>query len=394
MKRLPFCACIVLLFATLGVAWAQMPQVREDEVGSRIVKEWMEKADEYARSADARTTAGAFTEAAFDIEDANVWLGMSMDFALPANHPAVAYVQDEIAKAGEKLEAFGGGESEEDLAEQWFDRIFWELNSKMAAEYLDEEAVGGAEAYYLARYVPNVMITDLEKAKEKYANEEAMAQHFPDAAGNYDGAVESIELFAEKYKEIIQASLPGMEQEVRTRAMKLMEEDCLTSDFYRALDDARLLLAIQPDNELATKTKDKAEERILERRQAQEQAYREELESARMPEDVKPGDAALHDQMKAAYLKEIQKRGWSPGEIMRIVVTSDWSEGWEAWWVENEIRAGYFKKVYGAVAIKQASGTSVKQCLFRQQRQDGGWSGLYLAKVITSYTILEENVNE
>ena len=75
-------------------------------------------------------------------------------------------------------------------------------------------------------------------------------------------------------------------------------------------------------------------------------------------------------------------------------VTSGWSEGWEAWWVENEIRAGYFKKVYGAVAIKQASGTSVKQCLFRQQRVDGNWGDVYLGKVITSYPILEENVNE
>lgn len=80
--------------------------------------------------------------------------------------------------------------------------------------------------------------------------------------------------------------------------------------------------------------------------------------------------------------------------MLRVVVTSPFTQGWEAWRSDNVLHVGYFKRITGAVAVQQAEGCRVMRCLFRQQRQEHGTFGpTYLGRVITSYPILLENVN-
>ncbi len=401
---------LVVLVVTVAPAIGQgMPQVDAYyDTGSDILTERMEVAEDYLDQAGFTFQRSEFTLANFLLTDAEFELQQAIEFGLDPDHPAAAYIRDGIAKVRADMEEWGADEADAAVAAAWWNRIF-EEHAKLAAQLLDwvdEGAMLNAEElYWIPPYFAGVITPELAEFQAKYPDRAAFVALVPDAdvtvgAGWSQAPTED----ADKDRfawipEIIARANGAMEQYVIDSLAELEtfgREKVLAEtgegyplDASAALDAARVILSRQPENETAQKIHDKAMEYL----QAFWDENRFNIAEMVMPEDVAPDDADLHAAMQAAYASEATEQGWND-QVLRVVVTSPFAEGWEAWWVENVLHVGYFKRITGAVAVQQAEGCRVMRCLFRQQRLDDGTFGpMYLGKVITSYPILAENVN-
>ncbi len=406
MHRAVLCAVLV---AIVGTAWGQKIYVSEEEVGSDLIKGMVEQAADYLDKAERAVQQTQFTAAEFAAKDTEFMLARALEFGLPANHMAATQVRERLDKVRADIKDWGGDEDEKQVAEAWWARIFGEHAKDLATmiynTVADDETLNAEGLHWVSPYFTEIVDPELKAFNERYPDRDAFVALVP-AAENAVGAGWAFcpQEFQEKdphpwVSEIIadaMAKLPDLEKASMPAVLDqakqhILQEDGTGTPTYaiQAKDGARVILAREPDNETAKKIVEKADPFI----EAYQEKFVFKIENVRMPEDKNPGDTALHDQMKTAYAKEAQEEGWSD-QVLRVVVTSDFSEGAEAWWVGDTIQAGYFKRIHGAVAVKQTEGCRVMYCLFRQQMVDGQWGDMYLGKVTTSTPILEENINE
>jgi len=401
---------VAMVVFTVPAIAQGMPQVDAYyDTGSDILSDRMEVAEDALDYGKAACERSEYALAEFFLTDAEFELQLAIEFGLAPDHMAAQYIRDGIAEVRATMEEWGTDEDETQAAEVWWQRMYDEHANDFAGqilEWIDQEAMlNTEETYWIPPYMTRVVLPELEKFKEKYPDRDALAQIVEGAGVNvgaswsraapedrelprYDWVLKVIPEANEAMAQYVADSLAELETFGKE---KVMAEDGegYPLDAIAALDAARVILSRQPENEMAQKIHDKAMEYV----QAFWDEHKFKIEEMVMPEDVAPDDAELHAAMQAAYQAEAAELGWGD-QVLRVVVTSDFAEGWEAWWVENVLCVGYFKRITGAVAVQQAEGCSVKRCLFRQQRQDDGTFGsMYLAKVITSYPILEENVN-
>ena len=406
MRWLFICAVLVMV---AGLASAQKIYVSREEVGSGLVKDIVEQTADYLDKAERAVTQTQFTAAEFAAKDTEFMLARALGFGLPANHMAVTQVTERLEKVRADIKDWGGDEDEKQLAEAWWARIFGEhakdLATMVYTTVADDETLTAEGLHWLSPYFTEIIEPELKAFNEKYPDRDAFVALVPEAE-NAVGAGWAFcpqdfkekdphpwvsEVIADamaKLPDLEQASLPAVLDQAKQH---ILQEDGTGTPMYaiQAKDGARVILAREPDNEMAKKIVAKADPFI----EAYQEKYSFNIENVKMPGDKNPDDAALHEQMKTAYAKEAQEEGWTD-QVLRVVVTSDFSEGAEAWWVGDTIQTGYFKKIYGAVAVKQTEGCRVMYCLFRQQMVDGNWGDMYLGKVTTSTPILEENINE
>ncbi len=406
MRLVLVCASLVLLAGSVS---AQMPTVSREDLGSDLLESRMDQAEEYLDQAGLAFQRSEYTNTTFLLKDAQFELELAIAFGLPADHMAADYIRDGIAKIRADMEEWGTDETEQAVAQAWWNRMF-EQHGKLASgllDWVDEGAMlDTEEAYWIPPYFAGIITPELAEFQAKYPDRAAFVALVPDAeltvgAGWSQARIEDAEKNRfEWIPQVIAEANAAMEQYVTDSLAEILaygKQEVLAEEggggvpisAINALDAARVVLAREPDNEMAQKIHDKAMEYL--------DAFWEEwlfkIEDMVMPEDVAPDDADLHAAMQAAYAAEAAEQGWND-QVLRVVVTSPFAEGWEAWWVENVLHVSYFKRITGAVAVKQAEGCRVMRCLFRQQRQDDGTFGpLYLGRVITSYPILEENVN-
>jgi len=402
---------LVTLVVFVAPASSQgMPQVDAYyDTGSDILSDRMEVAEDYLDQAGFAFQRSEFANTDFLLTDVEFELQQAIEFGLDPDHMAADYIRDGIAKVRADMEEWGADEADQATAQAWWDRMCKHHAMDLASQLLDwvdEEAMLNAEElYWIPPYFAGVIAPELQQFQEKYPDKAAFVALVPDAeltvgAGWSRARMEDREKNRfEWLPQVIAQANAAMEQYVIDSLAELLthgREKVLAEDgegypldAIAALDAARVILSRQPDNEMAQKIHDKAMEYI----QAFWDENRFNIEDMVMPEDVAPDDAELHVAMQAAYASEAAELGWND-QVLRVVVTSAFAEGWEAWWVENVVHAGYFKRITGAVAVQQADECRVMRCLFRQQRQnDGTWGDMYLGKVITSYPILLENVN-
>lgn len=406
MRWIVLCTLVV---GIVGTAWCKMPYVSKEEVGSDLIKDRMEQAEDYLDKADRAFKDGQYVAAGFYLKDAEFELGRALDFALPASHMAAAYIREGIDKVKADMEEWGDGEDDKQVAAAWWERVLNEHAKGLATMVYervgDDETLDAEELYWVSPYFTEIVEPEMKAFQEKYPDRDAFVALVPEAENEvgagwafcpadfrdkdpHPWVSEVVADAMQKLPDLEQASLPAILDQAKKH---VLQEDGTGTPLYaiQASDGARVVLSRQPEDETAQKIIAKADEWI----KKYQEKYTFKVENVRMPEDKNPGDAALHDQMKAAYEKEAAEEGWDE-QVLRVVVTSDFSEGAEAWWVGDTIQTGYFKKIYGAVAVKQTEGCRVLYCLFRQQMVDGQWGDMYLGKVTTSTPILEENIAE
>lgn len=399
----------IVVFAVPALAQT-MPQVDAYyDTASNILSDRMELAEDHLDYGRAACERSEYALCEFLLTDAEFELDLAIEFGLAPDHPAAQYIRDGIAEVRAMMEEWGTEEDATQAAEAWWTRIYDKHSRELAAqilEWIDEGAMLNAEeAYWIPPYMTRVVVPELTTFKEKYPDRDGFVALVENAGVNlgaiwsqasaedaetpcYDWVSKVIPQARDAMAQYVADSLAELETYGK---QKVMEEDGegYPLEAIEALDAARVILSRQPDNETAQKIHDKAMQYV----EAFWDEHKFKIEEMVMPEDRMPEDSEIHQAMQAAYASEAAELGWND-QVLRVVVTSPFAEGWEAWWVENVLHVGYFKRITGAVAVKQAEGCSVKRCLFRQQRQDDGtFSNVYLAKVITSYPILEENVN-
>ncbi len=403
------CVLVVVgLIILIGPVSAQMPTVSREDLASGILAERMKVAEDKLDAAQFAVQRSEYALTRFLLTDAEFGLQLAIEFGLSPDHMAADYIREGIAKVRSDMEEWGADEDEAQAAQAWWQRLF-EEHGKLASQVLDwvdEEAMlNEEETYWIPPYFRRVIAPELATFQEAYPTRAVLVALVPDADITVDAGwsqartedrgkdrwawvPEVIGRVNDAMGQYVADSIAELVNYGKEQVMSEQGEGVPINAIY-ALDAARVVLAREPGNATAQMIHDKAMVYI--------EAFWEEwlfdITEMVMPEDVAPEDVELHQAMQQAYEGEAAELGWGD-EVLRVVVTGDLSEGWEAWWVENVLHVGYFQRITGAVAVKQAEGCSVKRCLFRRQRQDdGGFSDLYLAKVINSYPILEENVS-
>ncbi|MFO7948322.1 MAG: hypothetical protein R6V19_16085 [Armatimonadota bacterium] len=401
----------IVLVVFCASAVAQMPQIDVYyDTASDLLAQRMELAeDHYDYGKAACETFSEYARGEFRLTDAEFELQRAIEFGLPPDHPAAQYLRDGVAEVRATMEEWGTDEDETQAAEAWWKRIYDQHSNEFAGqilEWIEQDAMMNTEeAYWMPTYMRRVVIPELEQFKENYPDKAAFAELVPRAGEKvgaswtraaeedkdmdcYDWVDKVINDANEAMGQYVLDSLKELETAGKQQIMAEDGEGYPT-DAIAALDTARVILDNQPDNAMGKKIHDKAMEAI--------HAFWDEnkfkIEEMRMPADKMPDDTEIHQAMQTAYAEEAADQGWND-QVLRLVVTSDFAESWEAWWIGNTLHAGYFKRITGAVTVQQESGCAVMLCLFRQQRQDDGSFGdMYLGKVIDSYPILEENVD-
>ncbi len=396
--------CVLMLVVILPVVADQMPQVDQYyDTGSEILTTRMEVAEDALFYAEAACGRSEYALCRFKLTDAEFELQRAIEFGLPPDHPSAVWVQEKIEKIRADMEEWGGDEDAQQEAEAWWKRVYEDHVQNLASQVENwiawDAMLTAEEAYWIPQYFERVMIPEVEAFKEKYPDKAAFVEMVA-YAGEECGTGENPEMSNYQWvsaiipqaREALGPHLAASLDELQTYAKQWVmqwEGEGYPTDPINALDVARVTLDLQPENEMAQKIHDRAMEQL----HAWWDEHKFKIEEMAMLEDDMPEDTEIHAAMQAAYESEAEELGWND-QVLRVVVTSPFTESWEAWWVENTLHANYFKRITGAVAVKQSEGCAVMRCLFRQARQDDGtFSEMYLGKVIDSYPILEENVN-
>ena len=396
--------CMAMVACIGPVAAQQMPQVDAYyDTGSVILADRMEVAEEAVDDAEAACGRSEYAFCNVCLTDAEFELQRAIEFGLPTDHPSAVWVREKIAKIRADMEEWGGDENAQQEAEAWWKRIYEDHARDLAYQVENwiawDAMLTAEEAYWIPLYFDRVMIPEVEAFKEKYPDEAAFVEIVPDAGeecnkgenpemSRYQWVSAVIPQGKENLGPHLADSLSELQNSARQWVMQ-WEGEGYPTDPINALDVARVILTVRPENETVQKIHDKAMEQL----HAWWDEHKFKIEEMAMAEDVMPEDTEIHAAMQAAYESEAAEQGWND-QVLRVVVTSPFAESWEAWWVGDTLHANYFKRITGAVAVKQTEGCAVMRCLFRQARQDDGTFGtMYLGKVIDSYPILEENVN-
>ncbi len=388
---------------------AQGPTVDENIIGSRLTKNWVEKAYQALSRAERALGQTKFTQAGFELNEAEFLLDISLELALPKDHLAAKHIREQVDKMRGQIKEWGGDEEAQHVAEAWWDRVFSHHLREVAfpawESMRENKPLTHEQIYYLPRYFSRVLMPEIEEFKKKYPDPNALADVVRLAGGTLGdgwafcpgdwrdkprvaGTLEIIAQVNEKLPAYIAQSIPAA---VSFAKKKLLEQggDIVPFLLIQALDASKIVLSLQPDNAMAEKVRARAQDQFRQ--------YREkvgfDVSKVRMPQDVSPNDAALHADLKAAYERWASKRGYQE-TVRRVVVMSGWRESHDAWWEGNTLHWGTFRRIKGAVAVKKANGECMVVYLifYRALLANGQWSGTAVEKVTYSEPILEQNI--
>jgi hypothetical protein len=400
----------------LSGARAEMPST--GDISSAHVGYFLEKAEEAAGRAEGSINDAKFISGAFSLKDVEFFVNTAVEFAVPPDHPVVTYFRDRIAAARAKIQDFGGGESAQEAAEQWWQRVYFDQAEGRAYWVMTHanDTYSGRMAYYFPRYWANVLLPKVAEFKQKYPTAEALVALVPqvddsrrhwDGSANelplYDWTVGVVEAADQKLPERLQATMPDVVTECKKALMDLEgkniaemipgEVEMAVKQARTVIDNAKVVLSYDRENADAEKMRAKGE-KLLAQLHEKESEWEFHIEDVRMPEDVNPGDAALHAELKAAYEAWAQANGYDE-QVLRVVLTGDWTESFDAWWVGNVLHWGTFRRIPAALAIKNPDGCMVMYCVFYRKLLAGDqWQATKLERVVSSEGILEENINQ